>query len=45
MKYVNIDKLNLKFKNLVLAPAPLGRMLKYLLYVNKKVYVNVTKGG
>lgn len=35
MKYVNIDKLHLKFKNLVSAPAPLGRMLNYLLYANK----------
>lgn len=35
MKYVNIDKMHLKFKNLVSAPAPLGRMLNYILHANK----------
>ena len=35
MKYVNIERMNLKFKNIVSAPAPLGRMLNYLLYAEK----------
>lgn len=35
MKYVNIERMNLKFKNIVSAPAPIGRMLNYMLYADK----------